>query len=77
MHNKVVFRAASALNDAGLLVLRINFRGWGKALESMTKDEVNSKMCAPALSILQQLIPENPSHCAASHLVRELVWKLG
>jgi alpha/beta superfamily hydrolase len=29
MHNKVVFRAASALNDAGLLTLRINFRGVG------------------------------------------------
>ncbi|HKR01877.1 MAG TPA: alpha/beta fold hydrolase, partial [Pyrinomonadaceae bacterium] len=29
MHNKVVFRAASALNDAGLTTLRINFRGVG------------------------------------------------
>ena len=29
MHNKVVFRAASALNDAGLPTLRINFRGVG------------------------------------------------
>jgi len=29
MHNKVVFRAATALNDAGLTVLRINFRGVG------------------------------------------------
>jgi alpha/beta superfamily hydrolase len=29
MHNKVVFRAASALNDAGLITLRINFRGVG------------------------------------------------
>ena len=29
MHNKVVFRAATALNDAGLVVLRINFRGVG------------------------------------------------
>ena len=29
MHNKVVFRAAAALNDAGLAVLRINFRGAG------------------------------------------------
>ena len=29
MHNKVVFRAATALNDAGLAVLRINFRGVG------------------------------------------------
>ena len=31
MHNKVVFRAASALNDAGLLALRINFRGVGQS----------------------------------------------
>ena len=31
MHNKVVFRAASALNDAGRLTLRINFRGVGQS----------------------------------------------
>ena len=31
MHNKVVFRAASALNDAGLVTLRINFRGVGRS----------------------------------------------
>ncbi len=31
MHNKVVFRAASALNDAGLLTLRLNFRGVGQS----------------------------------------------
>src|SRR5919205_3589280 len=31
MHNKVVFRAASALNDAGLVALRINFRGVGQS----------------------------------------------
>jgi len=31
MHNKVVFRAAGALNDAGLLTLRINFRGVGQS----------------------------------------------
>ena len=29
MHNKVVFRAARALGDAGLTTLRINFRGVG------------------------------------------------
>ena len=29
MHNKVVFRAARALNDAGLVALRFNFRGVG------------------------------------------------
>jgi alpha/beta superfamily hydrolase len=31
MHNKVVFRAASALNDVGLITLRINFRGVGSS----------------------------------------------
>ena len=31
MHNKVVFRAAAALSDAGLLVVRINFRGVGQS----------------------------------------------
>jgi alpha/beta superfamily hydrolase len=31
MHNKVVFRAAAALNDAGLSTLRINFRGVGQS----------------------------------------------
>jgi alpha/beta superfamily hydrolase len=31
MHNKVVFRAAAALNEAGLVSLRINFRGVGQS----------------------------------------------
>ena len=31
MHNKVIFRAAAALNEAGLVTLRINFRGVGKS----------------------------------------------
>lgn len=31
MHNKVVFRAAAALNDASLITLRINFRGVGQS----------------------------------------------
>lgn len=31
MHNKVVFRAARALNEAALVALRINFRGVGKS----------------------------------------------
>jgi alpha/beta superfamily hydrolase len=34
MHNKVVFRAAAALNDAGLITLRINFRGVGQSTGS-------------------------------------------
>lgn len=31
MHNKVVFRAAAALNQSGLVALRINFRGVGES----------------------------------------------
>jgi alpha/beta superfamily hydrolase len=31
MHNKVVFHAAAALSDAGLVALRINFRGVGQS----------------------------------------------
>ena len=31
MHNKVVFRAAAALNEAGLTTVRINFRGVGQS----------------------------------------------
>jgi alpha/beta superfamily hydrolase len=31
MHNKVVFRAAAALNDAGLTTLRFNFRSVGQS----------------------------------------------
>jgi uncharacterized protein len=31
MHNKVVFRAAAALNEAGLIAMRINFRGVGQS----------------------------------------------
>src|SRR5215204_1665563 len=31
MHNKVVYRAAATLNDAGLVTLRINFRGVGQS----------------------------------------------
>ena len=31
MHNKVIFRAAGALNDAGLATLRINCRGVGQS----------------------------------------------
>ena len=32
MHNKVVFRAAAGLLDAGLITLRFNFRGVGKSV---------------------------------------------
>lgn len=42
MHNKVVFRAASALNEAGLVTLRLNFRGVGQS--TGTHDEGRGEM---------------------------------
>lgn len=42
MHNKVVFRAARALNEAGLVSLRINFRGVG--LSTGTHDDARGEM---------------------------------
>lgn len=41
MHNKVVFHAARALNEAGLVTLRINFRGVGQS--TGTHDEARGE----------------------------------
>ena len=57
MHNKVVFRAASALNDAGLVALRINFRGVG--LSTGVYDEGNGEQddARAALDYLAERYP--------------------
>jgi alpha/beta superfamily hydrolase len=52
MHNKVVFRAAAALNDAGLTTLRINFRGVGLAQARTTTREQDDARAG--LDYLQQ-----------------------
>jgi hypothetical protein len=60
MHNKVVFRAASALNDAGLTVLRINFRGVGQS--TGTHDEARGERddARAALDHLAEHYPHQP-----------------
>src|SRR2546423_7526514 len=58
MHNKVVFRAASALNDAGLTTLRINFRGVGQS--TGTHDEARGER-DDALAGLQFLAEHYPN----------------
>ncbi len=60
MHNKVVFRAAAALNGAGLLTLRINFRGVGQS--TGTHDFGNGELedARTGLSYLAQHYPEQP-----------------
>ena len=60
MHNKVVFRAGVALNDAGLTVLRINFRGVGQS--TGTHDEARGERddARAALDYLAEHYPNQP-----------------
>jgi hypothetical protein len=60
MHNKVVFRAARALNDAGLATLRINFRGVGASTgtHDYAKGELDDARAG--LDYLTQSYPQLP-----------------
>ncbi len=61
MHNKVVFRAARALNDAGLVVLRINFRGVGLSTGTHTDARGGEQQDARvALDYLTHAYPNLP-----------------
>ena len=57
MHNKVVFRAASALNDAGLTTLRINFRGVGQSTGSHDEGRGELDDVRAALDYLAEHFP--------------------
>jgi uncharacterized protein len=60
MHNKVVFRAAAALNESGLTTLRINFRGVGQS--SGTHDEGRGEVedVRAGLAYLEETYPQLP-----------------
>jgi alpha/beta superfamily hydrolase len=57
MHNKVVFRAAAALNEAGLVVLRINFRGVGQSTGEHDEGRGESDDVRVGLGYLEQNYP--------------------
>ena len=57
MHNKVVFRAAAGLNDAGLTVLRINFRGVGQSTGEHDEGRGERDDARAALDYLAQHYP--------------------
>src|SRR5258705_2487055 len=57
MHNKVVFRAAAALNDAGLVALRINFRGVGQSSGSHDEGRGEKEDVQAALDYLAEHYP--------------------
>jgi alpha/beta superfamily hydrolase len=60
MHNKVVFRAASALNDAGLITLRINFRGVGQSTAEHDEGEGELEDVRAGLRYLAETFPGQP-----------------
>jgi len=60
MHNKVVFRAASALNDAGLTSLRINFRGAGQSTGEHDEGRGELEDVRAGLQYLANTYPERP-----------------
>jgi uncharacterized protein len=60
MHNKVVFRAASALNDAGLVALRINFRGVGQSTGEHDEGRGETEDARAALDYLARTYPGQP-----------------
>ena len=60
MHNKVVFRAARALNDAGLVTLRINFRGVGHSTGTHDEARGEKEDARAALSYLAERYPDLP-----------------
>lgn len=60
MHNKVVFRAASALNDAGLVTLRINFRGVGQSTGAHDEGRGELEDARAGLDYLVREYPSSP-----------------
>ena len=60
MHNKVVFRAASALNDAGLITLRINFRGVGQSTGEHDEGQGELEDVRAGLDYLAREFPDQP-----------------
>lgn len=60
MHNKVVFRAAAALNDAGLTTLRINFRGVGQSTGNHDDGRGEQEDVKAGLDYLAENYPNEP-----------------
>jgi alpha/beta superfamily hydrolase len=60
MHNKVVFRAAAGLVDAGLITLRFNFRGVGASTGTHSEIEGGMQDVRDAIQYLSTEYPGQP-----------------
>lgn len=60
MHNKVVFRAAAGLVDAGMITLRFNFRGVGASTGEHSEIPGGKQDVEDALNYLSEQYPNQP-----------------
>lgn len=60
MHNKVVYRAATALLDAGMVTLRINFRGVGQSTGTHDEGRGERDDATAGLDYLSKNYPDKP-----------------
>lgn len=60
MHNKVVYRAASGLVEAGLVALRFNFRGVGSSTGAHDDGDGERRDVKDALDYLNENYPNQP-----------------
>ncbi len=60
MHNKVVFRAARALGEAGLVTLRLNFRGVGQSTGTHDHARGEQADASAGLDYLAENYPQLP-----------------
>jgi uncharacterized protein len=61
MHNKVVFRAAAALNEVGLTTLRFNFRGVGQSSGAHDEGRGELEDVKAGLTYLKETYPQLPA----------------
>ena len=60
MNNRVVYRAAKAVREAGLVALRFNFRGVGASTGSFDQGEGEKDDVLAAMDYLEQKYPSLP-----------------
>lgn len=60
MHNKVAFRVAAALNEPGLVTLRVNFRGVGQSTGTHDEGRGEQDDARRALDYLGEHYPSQP-----------------